>query len=381
LTVTIMRPIVLVLMAVISVTSGSGSQRVRFGPGVCGPIDPIYIKGATETGGQPFPMSTAEIGKSARIIEASLLSETILWASGDSENSYVVPVDPTVDRMMFSGTFDATGGSLILIAPDGTVMQQGDRVEDTPLNCGRIIAVDAPASGTWRIRMAPSGRFWLRVRAKTHLSLAAAEFVHHDGRFESDRLVKIQGEPIAGRPATLRVYLASAINSPTFQLVSLDARPLQAVDLQSTDNLEFRGTITLPTEPFRVSVNGRDESGIRVQRIWPGLFYGELIEVVPPAGETVTAGTEMPVTFTIRNHGPAVRLSLVSSHRGRIVAVDPATLELGAGAEGIATAVLTVPADARPTSEVSIHLTATRDATTAVGGFNSASKRFIVVRE
>jgi hypothetical protein len=127
LTVTIMRPIVLVLMAVISVTSGSASQRVRFGPGVCGPIDPIYIKGATETGGQPFPMSTAEIGKSARIIEASLLSETILWASGDSENSYVVPVDPTVDRMMFSGTFDATGGSLTLIAPDGTVMQQGDR--------------------------------------------------------------------------------------------------------------------------------------------------------------------------------------------------------------------------------------------------------------
>ena len=306
----------------------------------------------------------------------------ILWASSDSENSYLVPVDPTVDRVMFSGTFDATGGSLTLIAPDGTVVQQGDRVEDTPLNCGRIVTVDAPASGTWRVRIAPTGRFWLTVRAKTHLSLAAAEFVHQDARLESDRLVKIQGQPIAGRPATLRVYLASAIKSPTFQLVSLDARPLQAVDLQSTDNLEFRGTITLPTEPFRVSVNGRDESGIQVQRIWPGLFYGELVEVVPPAGETVTAGTDMPVTFTIRNHGPAVRLSLVSSsHRGKIVEVEPATLELGAGAEGIATVRLTVPADARPTSEASIRLTATSAATTAVGGFNSASKTFIVIRE
>jgi hypothetical protein len=378
-----MRPIVLVLVlvAVIGVTSGSASQRVRFGPGVCGPIDPSYVKGATETGGQPFPVSTAEIGKSSRIIAASILSETLLWASGDSENSYVVPVDPTVDRMMFSGTFDATGGSLTLIAPDGTVVQQGDRVEDTPLNCGRIIAVDAPASGNWRVRMVPSGRFWLSVRAKTDLSLTAAEFVHQDARFESDRLVRIQGQPIAGRPATLRVYVASAIKDPTFQLVSLDARPLQAVDLQSTDNLEFRGTVTLPTEPFRVSVTGRDESGIRVQRIWPGLFYGELIEVVPPAGETVTAGTEMPVTFTIRNHGPAVRLSLVASHDGRIVEVEPATLELGPGAEGIATVGLAVPADARPTSEASVRLTATRDATAAVGGFNSASKTFIVVRE
>jgi hypothetical protein len=378
-----MRPIVLVLVlvAMIGVTSGSASQRVRFGPGVCGPIDPSYVKGATETGGQPFPVSTAEIGKSSRIIAASILSETLLWASGDSENSYVVPVDPTVDRMMFSGTFDATGGSLTLIAPDGTVVQQGDRVEDTPLNCGRIIAVDAPASGNWRVRMVPSGRFWLSVRAKTDLSLTAAEFVHQDARFESDRLVRIQGQPIAGRPATLRVYVASAIKDPTFQLVSLDARPLQAVDLQSTDNLEFRGTVTLPTEPFRVSVTGRDESGIRVQRIWPGLFYGELIEVVPPAGETVTAGTEMPVTFTIRNHGPAVRLSLVASHDGRIVEVEPATLELGAGAEGIATVGLAVAADARPTSEASVRLTATRDATAAVGGFNSASKTFIVVRE
>ena len=70
-----MRPIVLVIMAVISVTSGSASQRVRFGPGVCGPIDPIYIKGATETGGQPFPVSTAEVGKSSRIIEPSAVGD------------------------------------------------------------------------------------------------------------------------------------------------------------------------------------------------------------------------------------------------------------------------------------------------------------------
>ena len=369
-------------MAAIAVTSGSASQRVRFGPGVCGPIDPIYVKGATETGGQPYPVSTAEVGKSSRIMEASFLPEMILWASGDSENSYVVPVDPTVVRMMFSGTFDATGGSLTLIAPDGTVVQQGDRVEDTPLNCGRIITIDAPASGTWWVRMVPSGRFWLRVHAKTDLSLTAAEFVQQDARLDSDRLVRIQGEPIAGRPSTLRVSLSPAIKSPTFQLVSLDARPLQAVDLPSTANLEFSGTITLPTQPFRVVVDGRDESGLRVQRIWPRLFHGELVEVVPPAGATVTAGTELPVTFTIRNHGPAVRLSLVSSdHRGRIVAVEPQTLELEAGTEGIATVRLAVPAEARPASEASIRLTATSDATAAVGGFNSASKTFIVVRE
>jgi von Willebrand factor A domain-containing protein 7 len=382
LTLTMMRPIVCVLVTAIASASGSESQRVRFGPGVCGPIDPIYIKVATETGGQPFPVSPAEVGRSSRIMESSLQPEMILWATGHSEDSYLIPVDPTVVRMMFSGTFDATGGSLTLIAPDGTVIQQGDRIEDTPLNCGRIVTVDAPASGTWQVRMAPSHRFWLRVHAKSDLSLTDAEFVEQDAGTESDRLVKIQGEPIAGRPATLRVSVSSTFKTPTFQLVSLAGRPLQTIDLQSADNLEFIGTITLPIEPFRVLVTGRDESGIPTQRIWPGLFHGEVVEVVPPAGETVPAGTEMPVTFTIRNHGPAVRLNLVSSdHRGRVIAVEPPTLELGAGAEGIATVQLKVPADTRQASEASIRLTATSDGTAAVGGFNSANKRFTVIRE
>jgi len=377
-----MRPIICVLMTVITAASASESQRVRFGPGVCGPIDPVYIKGATETGGQPFPMSTAEVGKSSRIMEASLLPEMILWASGDSENSYSISVDPTVERVMFSGTFDTTGGSLTLIAPDGTVVQQGDRIEDTPLNCGRITTVDAPANGTWQVRMVPTGRFWLRVHAKSDLSLTDAEFVESGAGAESERLVKIQGEPIAGRPATLRVYVSPSIKSPTFQLVSLDARPLQAVDLQFTNNREFSGTITLPTEPFRVLVNGRDESGIRAQRIWPSLFHGEDVEVIPPAGETVIAGTEMPVAFTIRNHGPAVRLTLVSSdHSGKVVTVEPPALELGAGAEGIATVQLTVPADAPLKSKASIRLTATSDGTAAVGGFNFANKTLTVIRE
>ena len=258
----------------------------------------------------------------------------ILWASGDREHSYAVPVDSTIVRMMFSGTFDGTGGSFTLIAPDGTPVQHGGGVEDTPMNCGRIVTIDAPASGTWQVRMVPSGRFWLNVHAKSPLSLESAEFVEHDARADADGLVRIQGQPIAGRPATLRVSVSPTIASPAFQLVSLDARPLQTLDLQSTDNSEFSGPITLPAEPFRVAVTGRDASGIEVQRIWRGLFYGELIEVVPPAGETVTAGTEVPVTFTIRNHGAAVRLNLIAlDDRGPIVAVEPQTLELDAGAE------------------------------------------------
>jgi hypothetical protein len=70
-----------------------------------------------------------------------------------------------------------------------------------------------------------------------------------------------------------------------------------------------------------------------------------------------------------------------SDHRGKLVAVDPPALELEAGAEGTAAVRLTVPADAPAASEASIRLTATSDARAAIGGFNSASKSFTVIRE
>ena len=377
-----MRPMLCVLVTSIAAAVASASQRVRFGPGVCGPMDPVYIMGATETGGQPFPMGTAEVSNLSRTMAASLLPQMILWASGAAESSYAIPVDPTVERIAFSATFDTAGGSLALIAPDGAVVQQGERIEDTPLNCGRIVTVDAPASGQWQARVVPTGRFWLRVQAKSDVAMTAAEFVEPGDGTESGRLVRIDGQPIAGRPTTMRVSVSAGIRSATFQLVSLDARPLQDVDLQSTGDREFSGAITLPTEPFRVLVTGSDESGHRSQRIWPGLFHAEPVQIVPPHGETALAGTEVPVTFTIRNHGPAVRLSLVASdQRGKVVAVEPPTLDLEAGAEASATVRLTVPADAPPDSRASVRLTATREGKLAIGGFNSASKTLTVIRD
>ena len=180
----------------------------------------------------------------------------------------------------------------------------------------------------------------------------------------------------------LRVSLAAPIVTPAFQLMSLDAQLIQTLDLESKDGLEFGGSIELPREAFRLMVTGRDESGLPVQRIWPGLFHVEPIEIVPPPGETVAAGTARPITFTIRNHGPAVRLNLVAvDDRGKVVAVDPPALDVAASAEGVATVRLTVPADAPAQSEASILLTATSDAKAAVGGYNSAKKTFSVVRE
>ena len=354
-------------------------QRVRYGPGVCGPLDPTYVKVATGTGGQPYPLSPEEIGRSPGPMSSAFFKELILWASGEREHSYLIPVDSTVTRMMLAGTFDGTGGAVTVTAPDGRVVQQGAGVEDTALNCGRITIVDTPATGNWQVRVAPTSRFWLTVHANSDLSLSGAEFVERDARSERGRVVRIEGEPIAGRPATLRVSLASGFRNPTFHLVSVDAQPIRTVDLPSSDSDEFIGVIDPPRDAFRVMVIGRDESGSTVQRITAGLFHTEPIEVVPPEGETVTAGATVPVTFTIRNHGSAVHLTLVAADgRGTVLAVEPPALDLAAGTEGVATVRLRVPADGQPLSKVSIRLTATSDVDATVGGFNSAQKTYTI---
>ena len=378
-----MRVIVCASLALLCASSPAESQRIRFGPGVCGPVDPAYVMLANGTGGQPYPVSPEELGRSPALMSSSFFKHMILWASADREHSYSIPLDSTVTRLRLAGTFDGTGGRVTVTAPDGALVQQGGAgVADNVLNCGRVMVVDNPAAGNWQVRVAPTSRFWLTAEAASDLSLRGAEFVEPDAGLESGRLVRIQGQPIAGRAATLRVSIDSAIMSPTFHLVSLDAQPIQAVDLQPTDRGEFVGTIDPPGKPFRVMVIGRDQSGLMVQRIRKGLFHSEAIEVVAPAGDTITAGAALPVTFTIRNHGTSVRVSLVAADgRGKVIPVDPPALDLAAGAEGSATVRLLVPADAQPLGEASVRLTATSDATAAGGGFNSAQKTFRVIRE
>jgi hypothetical protein len=314
---------------------------------------------------------------------ASSQSELMLWASGDGEQTFAIAVDPSLERVTFSATFDGTGGSLEVTSPQGGQVQQDERTEDTRLNCGRVVSIEKPPAGTWQLRMAPSGRFWLAARGKSDVSIITAEFVHRAGRPGHEGLFKIQGYPVAGRSATLRVRLSSASKTPAFTLVSQTAQRLQTLTLESvgsnSDNEEFVGNVTLPTEPFRVAASGLDGAGSPWRRVYSALFHAATIEVIPPAFNTLVAGASTPVKFTIRNVGPAARVTLIATDgRGKVLAVEPSTLQLEPATEGAATVNVAVPADARPESEVSILLTTSG---ADPGAMNYARKSFTVARK
>jgi len=372
---------ILALAAVPQVTT-----RRSFGPGVCGPIDPVYNRGATETGGQVFPTSPSEIGKMAHVMAESSRNDDvmILWAGGtgaDATRGFTIPVDPSVKRVTFSATFDGTGGSVTVASPDGKPIEQSPRVEETVLNCGRILTVDTPAAGVWSVNLQPTQQFWFVVHGRSDVDLLGAEFVRPGGRPAHEGLFRIQGQPIAGRPATLRVTVSDLeAETPQFVLFSAEGQLLQRVELARVGRDEYVGPIDLPAVPFRVAVTGVDSGGASYQRFHKGLFRAELVEVVPTSGEAiVAAGQETAVPFTIRNSGPRARYRIVAVYGGQVVSrVDPDVVEIDQDAEQQISVWLRVPATAAAGSSTDLRVTATADGPRQ--SWNSAAQKITVAR-
>src|SRR5690348_6809951 len=143
-------------------------SHVRYGPGVCGPADPTYIRTAEESGGQPLFLAPDEVAKAFALVSELTRSNhvTLLWARGElSEgHDFVVPVDSTMKRLAFSLSFDTAGGKLAVLGPEGkAVTSETAGAVVTPLNCGEIVTVAPPAPGEWHVQVAGKGRFWLEA--------------------------------------------------------------------------------------------------------------------------------------------------------------------------------------------------------------------------
>jgi von Willebrand factor A domain-containing protein 7 len=357
-----------------------------FGPGACGPVDASYITIANETGGQPFFMSPAEMAGAAHIMTESSRSDAalILWASGTAAaaaRGFDIPVDASIKRLTVSATFDSTGGSVALLAPDGRAVQGKLQGEDTLLNCGRVISIDAPQVGIWRVSVAPSGRFWLVARGRSDLTLLSVDFVRAGGRPGHEGLFRIQGQPIGGKPAILRTRFSdSDVQTREFILVSTDGRALRSVTLAPIDDEEFSGGIQLPLEPFRVAMKGLDAAGAPYQRLFSGLFHAELVELRRTGGrETIAPGEDMAVTFSVRNVGPRARYRVVAVEaRGLVTRVEPDVLEIEEGAEVPVAVWLRAPMNAKEGMGVELTITATSSGPRA--STNSAVERLTVAR-
>ncbi|HKT11690.1 MAG TPA: PPC domain-containing protein [Terriglobia bacterium] len=381
-------PVILLAFCLPVLAQQQRRPRIRYGPGVCGPADPSYIRTAEESGGQPLFLAPDEVAKSFALVSELTRSNhvTLLWARGElSEgHDFVVPADSTMKRLAFSLSFGTAGGKLAVIGPEGkTVTSETAGAAITPLNCGEIIAVAPPAPGKWHVQVAGKGRFWLEANGVSDIFMVTAEFVHLAGRPGHEGYFRIPGQPVAGQPAMLRVELSGKTRNVQFHLVSPEARTIQPVAMQAhsdgRDESEFFGELTLPATPFRLAVTGEDENGQPFERVFSSLFHSETVEVAPldegldelPAGKTVR------IRFNVRNACAArdFRIQVVDT-RNFLSSREPRTLSLASGETRELPVDLNIPPRTPAYTRDTVIVTAT--STSGPGTTNSAIVEFNV---
>ena len=344
--------------------AGAGAQQMpqvnrshSFGPDQCGPADPAYIRTANETGGVPLFLQRSEAGKAMQLMRESTRDNvsTVLWASAklaSGGQKFEIPVDSTTERITFTFSVDTKGTRLVLRQPNGQEAGVGSPgAENTELNCGRIITVVKPQAGTWRAEISGNGTYWLEAQAQSDIYFIKAEFVELGGRPGHEGLFRIQGQPIAGQPATLQVSIsATQARTTEFALVSSKGDVLEKLQLKTTDDdrdfLELTGEIALPNVPFRIAVMGRDTKGKTYQRLDSPLFHAESVQVVPRLSfDEIAPGTTRTGEFEVRNFGAARTFKATVTDAHRFVSkVEPQELFVGAHGSGKLHVRLAVPA-------------------------------------
>ena len=208
-----------------------------FGAGRCGPIDASYVRVANATGGQPLPLGPTEVGATAPLMTASFNAETVFWATApltSDGQTITVPVDGVTSRVAFVLSTDGSIADMTVTDPRGTPVTaiSGTGVEPFSLGCVRGFTVERPLSGEWTVRAAGAGTYWFVVHARTDLGLDDAAFVQVSGRPAHEGLFEIPGQPLAGRPATLRARITREdVTDASFDLVSMSGARLQAIEL------------------------------------------------------------------------------------------------------------------------------------------------------
>jgi len=339
----------------------STNRSRSFGPDACAPADPAYIHTANETGGIPMFLQRSEAAKAFHLVRESTRDNvaTVFWATGilDGKPQIVkIPVDSVTKRITFTFSVDTKGNELKLTQPSGgAITESSASTEVTELNCGRILTVTSPESGEWNAEITGTGRYWIEAEAQSDIYFVSVEFVKKGGRPGHEGLFRIQGQPVAGAPATLQASLsASATKTTEFYLVTERGETIQPQEMRAVNSdrefLEFVGSVNLPNVPFRVAVIGRDSNGKQYQRFFSSLFHAESVEVSPKSdSDELSPGSIKRVAFTVRNIDDprTFKITVTDAHQF-VSKVEPKELTLAAGESGTVRVNLTVPAGTRP---------------------------------
>ncbi len=249
------RALVLLLAGPLLAQNGQEDQKPGW-PCVAGrAVDPAYIEISESTGGQIFLFQKGELEHAAPVMGAGYSHPaTVVRAVGEISGTrdFEVPVDSTIRSVLVLVSLQCRK-AIHVYRPAGDEMTPANSTEFTDLQTGRILRLDNPEPGTWRIRLAGAGLFVLAVMAKTEIVLSEVKLL-----------------PGAGGKQTVQAGVDGDVSEVSFHLASPGGEFMAKVE--SADGVL---SVKPAAERFRLVMTGRDAAGWEVRRVHPVLFRVE----------------------------------------------------------------------------------------------------------
>jgi len=255
-----MRQVSLLLLTAVLMCAQNGQQESRPGwPCVSGrAVDPAYLETSESTGGQVFLFQKDEIAQSTPALMAtSTHPATIFRAIGNFSGlrEFQFKVDSTVESLLVLVSLQCRK-EIAVLRPNGQEMSSYNSSRATDLKTGKILRVDFPESGVWKLKISGSGLFVFSVMAKSSVKLSALQLL---------------AEPRVGIRRDIEVNLRGDVSDVKVQLVSAAGEPQSEAE-PAAENGGYRLAVAPQTERFRVRILASDANGRPLERMWPVLL-------------------------------------------------------------------------------------------------------------
>lgn len=229
-----MRWIAAALLAV-ALQAQDGQQQQRPGwPCVAGrAVDPTYLELSESTGGQLFLFQKGEMKHASAVMLApSSHPVTLFRAVGQlsGERTFQFPVDSTVESMLVMASVQCRQ-SVAVFDPAGPEVPAAKATRNIDLQAGRIVQIDKPSFGPWKLRLSGSGLYVFSVMVKSKATVLVSD---EDDQFRIRT---------AGFTGTVNAY-----------------------------EIDAAGEKSEGAARYRIAVEGTDELGFKMLRTNPVLF-------------------------------------------------------------------------------------------------------------
>ena len=270
------------VVAFVALASASAPQvqqqqpNARAGWPCVGRPDPPYVEVAEASGGQVFLLDPSEIGGSAPLLMArERHPETVDRRAGDLEDGtheFTVPVDRTVESLLFSISLQCLQ-AVEIARPDGSLVQASQpKVDWHAFQAVRVVTIESPDAGDYRIRVAGRGLFFMLTQVRTEVALENARFVRQGGRPGHEGLFTDDTPLRPGTRRQLEIDVSAGWTPTRLIMLSSEGENLGAAELTPAGEGTFLTSVIVPARRFRVAVVAGDTAGRRVQRVYAPLF-------------------------------------------------------------------------------------------------------------